>query len=78
MREGVKRLGIGLLALLASCSLVFGGLPTSESAPALGTMAPVFALPDTSGEERSLDDLIATANAGKPGHVLLVFYRGHW
>ncbi|HKN14489.1 MAG TPA: hypothetical protein VJX68_14960 [Candidatus Binatus sp.] len=40
--------------------------------PAVGETAPEFALADSTGVVRQLDDLIAG------GMCVLVFYRGHW
>lgn len=65
------------LALLLSCSMV-AGVPPSNGAPEVGSEAPAFTLPDTEGTPRSLASLLATADGGKPGSVLLIFYRGHW
>lgn len=67
----------GFSALLLSCNLI-AGLPPSPTAPSVGDRAPAFTLPDAGGADRSLDELLATADDGKPGSVLLVFYRGHW
>ncbi|KJE20166.1 Peroxiredoxin [Frankia torreyi] len=43
-----------------------------SAAPAVGTSAPDFALPDIHGASRALTDLLAA------GPVVLVFYRGAW
>ncbi|HVA76413.1 MAG TPA: hypothetical protein VNF27_00885 [Candidatus Binataceae bacterium] len=40
--------------------------------PALGELAPDFALADTGGTIRKLGELAA------PGFCVVVFYRGHW
>ena len=46
---------------------------------ALGTQAPDFSLPDTSGKQVSLNELLTTPiNGNAPKGVLLVFYRGYW
>ncbi len=71
-----RLLPVGLLLVL-SCSMV-AGVPPSAGAPKVGDVAPSFTLPDAEGEERSLSGLLASADAGKPGSVLLIFYRGHW
>lgn len=76
-RSGVRRLLVPGLALLLSCSMI-AGVPASDGAPAVGGAAPVFTLPDENGTSRSLPSLLATADDGMPGSVLLVFYRGHW
>ena len=66
-----------LLLAVVSCNLV-AGVPTSPRAPGVGDVAPEFSLPDADGNARSLQELLATADDGKPGSVLLIFYRGHW
>jgi peroxiredoxin len=40
--------------------------------PAVGETAPGFALADSTGVVRRLDDLVAG------GMCVVVFYRGHW
>ena len=40
--------------------------------PDIGNRAPGFALPDSTGVTRRLDDLTAR------GMCVVVFYRGHW
>jgi peroxiredoxin len=40
--------------------------------PAVGETAPEFALADSTGVVRRLDDLIAG------GMCVVIFYRGHW
>jgi peroxiredoxin len=40
--------------------------------PSVGETAPEFALADSTGVVRRLDDLIAG------GMCIVVFYRGHW
>jgi peroxiredoxin len=40
--------------------------------PAVGDKAPAFALADSTGIMRRLDDLVAH------GICVVVFYRGHW
>ena len=40
--------------------------------PAVGELAPEFALPDSTGVVRRLDDLVAG------GMCVVFFYRGHW
>ncbi len=46
-------------------------LPTPDTAPAVGSMAPPLKLPDETGRMLSLDDL-------RGDRVLVVFYRGYW
>ena len=71
------RFAVSAMLALLSCSVV-AGLPPSSKAPKAGDAAPSFTLPDADGEERSLSSLLATAGAGKPGWIMLIFYRGHW
>jgi len=40
--------------------------------PSVGEQAPVFALADSTGVVRRLDELVAR------GMGVVVFYRGHW
>ena len=74
-----------LLSLAVFALFVFiifiGGrwLPASKGAPQVGQRVPEFSLPDTSGKQVSLNDLLTTPIDGKaPKGVLLVFYRGYW
>ncbi len=54
-------------------------LPASKGAPQVGQRVPEFSLPDTSGRQVSLNELLTTPINGKaPKGVLLVFYRGYW
>ena len=54
-------------------------LPASKGAPQVGQRAPEFSLPDTSGKQVSLNELLTTPiNGNAPKGVLLVFYRGYW
>lgn len=67
---------LGFLVIGAFTFMVTAGtknLPLSSRAPAIGQMAPAFALPDTAGRTVSLADALNGSNG-----VLLVFYRGHW
>jgi peroxiredoxin len=43
-----------------------------EATPKVGQVAPDFTLPDSSGTERRLSELVAE------GPLVLIFYRGHW
>ncbi len=43
-----------------------------NKAPAVGDKAPEFELPDSSGESRTLKNLLGD------GKLLLVFFRGLW
>ena len=47
-------------------------VPLSAQAPRIGEKAPEFALPDESGKQIALPDLLS------PNGVVLIFYRGHW
>jgi peroxiredoxin len=42
------------------------------STPQIGSVAPDFELPDSTGTLRRLSDLVAA------GPLVLLFYRGHW
>jgi len=54
-------------------------LPASKGAPQVGQRAPDFSLPDASGKQVSLNQLLtAPVNGNAPKGVLLVFYRGYW
>lgn len=54
-------------------------LPASKGAPQVGQRVPEFSLPDTSGKQVSLNELLTTPiNGNAPKGVLLVFYRGYW
>ena len=54
-------------------------LPASKGAPQVGQRAPDFTLPDTSGKQVSLNELMTAPINGKaPRGVLLIFYRGYW
>ena len=54
-------------------------LPASKGAPQVGQRAPDFNLPDTSGKQVSLNELLtAPVNGNAPKGVLLIFYRGYW
>ena len=54
-------------------------LPASKGAPQVGQRAPEFTLPDTSGKQVSLNELLTSPIDGNaPKGVLLIFYRGWW
>ena len=53
-------------------------LPPAQGAPVTGEKMPDFSLPDVSGGTVRLSEFIAAGPGGKPGWVLLVFYRGYW
>jgi hypothetical protein len=54
-------------------------LPDAPNAPAVGTRAPEFTLPDMQGNPVALRDLLGASKAakGQPA-LLLIFYRGYW
>ncbi len=66
---------IGFFGLVNSS---FSQLPISTGAPSKGQKAPAFSLPDQNGKIISLAELLKPAGAGKPGGLLLIFYRGYW
>jgi len=47
-------------------------VPLSAQAPRVGERAPEFALPDQSGKQVALGDLLS------PNGAVIIFYRGHW
>lgn len=74
-----------LLSLAVFALFIFtifiGGrwLPASKGAPHVGQRVPDFTLPDTSGKQVSLNELLTTPiNGNAPKGVLLMFYRGYW
>ena len=76
---------VSVLSLVVIALFVFtifiGGrwLPASKGAPQVGQRVPDFSLPDTSGKQVSLSELLTTpVNGNAPKGVLLVFYRGYW
>jgi hypothetical protein len=73
-------LSVAVFALFVFIIFIGGRwLPASKGAPQVGQRVPEFSLPDTSGKQVSLNDLLTTPIDGKaPKGVLLVFYRGYW
>ena len=76
---------VGLLGVLVIALSIFSifiaarWLPASKGAPHVGQKPPEFTLPDATGKQVSLSELISTPVNGKaPKGVLLVFYRGYW
>jgi hypothetical protein len=76
----VSLLSVVILGLFIFTIFIAGRwLPASKGAPQVGQQAPDFALPDTNGNQVSLEDLLtAPINGRAPKGVLLIFYRGYW
>ena len=76
----VAVLSIVILGLFVFTIFVGGRwLPASKGAPQVGQRAPEFTLPDTTGKQVSLNELLTSPiNGNAPKGVLLVFYRGYW
>ena len=76
----VAAFGLVVFALFVFTFFVVGRwLPASKGAPQVGQRAPDFSLPDASGKQVSLNELLtAPVNGNAPKGVLLVFYRGYW
>jgi peptidoglycan/LPS O-acetylase OafA/YrhL len=76
----VSAVGLVVFALFVFTIFIVGrGLPASKGAPQVGQRVPEFSLPDTSGKQVSLNQLLTTPiNGNAPKGVLLVFYRGYW
>ncbi len=53
-------------------------LPASSAAPRIGQKAPDFTLPDQSGKEVALSDLLSPLAGTKANGAILIFYRGFW
>lgn len=73
-------LSVLMIALFLFSYFVFARwLPPSTGAPQVGQKVPEFTLPDSTGREVSLNELLTTPIDGKqPKGVLLIFYRGYW
>ena len=77
----VSLVSVAVFAMFIFVIFVVGtSLPKSEGAPHVGQRVPDFSLPDTSGKQVSLNELLTTPINGNapPKGVLLVFYRGYW
>jgi lysylphosphatidylglycerol synthetase-like protein (DUF2156 family) len=73
-------LSVLIVALFLLSFFVFARmLPPSTGAPQVGQKVPEFTLPDSTGKQVSLNELLTTPIDGKaPKGVLLIFYRGYW
>jgi len=76
----VSLLSVAVFAMFIFVIFVVGtSLPASKDAPQVGQRVPDFSLPDTTGKQVSLNELLTTPiNGNAPKGVLLVFYRGYW
>ena len=76
----VATLSVVVIALFLFGFFVGGRLlPASKGAPQVGQRAPEFTLPDTTGKQVALNELMTAPINGKaPRGVLLIFYRGYW
>ncbi len=85
MRSKIVSSIVSIFSLFVFAMFVFvifvvgRSLPAAKGAPQVGQRVPEFSLPDTSGRQVSLDELLTTPiNGNRPKGVLLVFYRGYW
>jgi hypothetical protein len=76
----VTVVGVLVIGLFAFAYFVGGRmLPASKGAPQVGQRAPEFTLPDSTGKQVSLNELMTSPiNGTAPRGVLLIFYRGYW
>ena len=76
----VSLLGLAVFAMFIFTIFIVGRqMPPSSGAPQVGQRVPDFSLPDTSGKQVSLNELLTTPiNGNAPKGVLLMFYRGYW
>ena len=76
----VTTFSVAIIALFLFSYFVFARwLPPSTGAPHVGQKVPEFTLPDSTGRQVSLNELLTTPIDGKaPKGVLLIFYRGYW
>lgn len=76
----VTTFSVLIIALFLLSYFVFARwLPPSTGAPQVGQKIPEFTLPDSTGKQVSLNELLTTPIDGKaPKGVLLIFYRGYW
>ena len=78
MRYGRLLLILQAFALLPAAPAHSTALPKSPNAPAVGSKAPDFTLPDTNGNPVTLSKLYEAQRSARGAWVLLVFYRGYW
>jgi hypothetical protein len=76
----VTTFSVAIIALFLFSYFVFARwLPPSTGAPHVGQKVPEFTLPDSTGRQVSLNELLTAPIDGKaPKGVLLIFYRGYW
>ena len=76
----VTLFSVAIIALFLFSYFVFARwLPASTGAPQVGQKVPEFTLPDSTGKQVSLNELLTAPIDGKaPKGVLLIFYRGYW
>ena len=76
----VATFSVAIIALFLFSYFVFARwLPPSTGAPQVGQKIPEFTLPDSSGRQVSLNEILTAPIDGKaPKGALLIFYRGYW
>ena len=75
----VTAFSIAIIALFLFSYFVFARWLPSTGAPQVGQKVPEFTLPDSTGKQVSLNELLTNPIEGKPPKgVLLIFYRGYW
>ena len=76
----VTLFSVAIIALFLFSYFVFARwLPASTGAPQVGQKVPEFTLPDSTGKQVSLNELLTAPIDGKaPKGVLIIFYRGYW
>lgn len=76
----VTTFSVAIIALFLFSYFVFARwLPLSTGAPQVGQKVPEFTLPDSTGRQVSLNEILTAPIDGKaPKGALLIFYRGYW
>lgn len=76
----VATFSVAIIALFLFSYFVFARwLPPSTGAPQVGQKVPEFTLPDSTGRQVSLNEILTAPIDGKaPKGALLIFYRGYW